>query len=718
MTSRISALVVARLRDAVSLLLLLAALASPAAQAADPVGRIRGVVRESGTDTPLPAVTVTANSPALLGGPRMVLTNELGRFEVPNLAPGEYTVEFSYAGVEPTVRRVVVRQGEAVPINVDWQLTAVGVEAVSVTEKRQMTRPDSTTTGTVVDAATMNRLPTARSYQGSAQLVPGVSGGANPNVKGGFFRSNRFMVDGLDVTDPVTNTFAMNIPFDSMQGVEIQTGGMDAQQNALGGVVNVLTMAGSDEFHANASLYANHYKLSRTGVFGSQLYEYTLPFNPDEVGPTQSYQVSANVGGPIIKRKLWFRLTYDLRMAEIAPSKLAPLGAAPYNIQHPSQTSTNHLASARFSYAPASLHRIWLSSNFSPGSFNNTTGGNSRLGPAENHQNQNALFGVLGWDWFVSGNVNTQLQAGYLYEQIETGPQGWLGTIDYTGCDQFSGDVCAYDRNRPSHFNLTDGTTWYQGGAYQDDKRWRVQLDPTVTIRGTAVGQHEVKFGVQAQFNYRTRVIQTPGGSTYTDNAAGLRLDEGLCNPMTNANGACFRRTDSDDIDVKEKAFGIGFFAQDRWWTPIEQLTVIPGMRADFGTSFDRNGRQVTKLFALAPRLGVTANLTRDGRNVLFAHYGRTTETLTLLVASGIDATEAGRDVTYQWNNTTRGFTNQVSESGGDGGVEIAKGNTAPHADEITGGFRREIFPNTVASVEYTYKKFSNIWGAIEVNRV
>ena len=60
----------------------------------------------------------------------------------------------------------------------------------------------------------MNRLPTARSYQGSAQLVPGVSGGANPNVKGGFFRSNRYLVDGLDVTDPVTNTFSMNIPFE------------------------------------------------------------------------------------------------------------------------------------------------------------------------------------------------------------------------------------------------------------------------------------------------------------------------------------------------------------------------------------------------------------------------------------------------------------------------------------------------------------------------
>jgi hypothetical protein len=720
MTSRSTTLLAARA-------LVLTALTTVAglALAADPVGRIRGVVREAGTNSPLPAVTITATSSALLGGPRTVLTNEQGRYELPDLPPGEYRVEYSYAGVEPTTRRVIVRQGEAAAVNVNWQLTAVGVETVAVTEQRALTRPDSATTGTVMDNATMNRLPTARSYQGSSVFVPGVTGGANPNVKGGFFRSNRYKFDGLDVTDPVTNTFAMNIPFEAVQAVEVQTGGLDAQYNAQGGVINVRTLGGSDEFHATASAYVNHYQLSRTGVLGSQLYEYSLPFNPDEVGPTQSYQTTLNVGGPILKRKLWFRATYDLRLAEVSPAKLAPLGAAPYNLQHPPQKSTNHLAGLRLSWAPATLHRIWFSGNMSPGQFNNISGGNSLLGVAESHQKQNALFGVLGWDWYLSGNVNTQVQAGFVYEMLEVGPQGWLGKIDYTGCepggpfrDHPSG-VCNYSRNNAQHFNLTDNSTWYQGNAYQLDKRYKAQIEPVVSIRGTAFGQHEVKFGLQAEYNYRTRVIQTPGGETYTDRtAARLPLHEGLCNPMDNANGACFRRTRSDDIDVKENAFGVGLFIQDRWWTPIEQLTVTPGLRADYGTSFDRNGRQVTELFALGPRLAVTGNLTRDGRNVLFGYYGRTTETLTLLVASGIDAVEAGRDVETQWSNAARDFTIPISESGGPGGVEIAKDQTAPHADELTTGFRREIFPNTVASLEYTYRKYSNIWTASENNRI
>src|SRR5687768_12664762 len=72
--------------------LLLAALTSTpelARAAGEPVGRIRGVVRESGTNSPLPAVTVVADSKALLGGARSVLTNEMGRYEIPDLPPGE-----------------------------------------------------------------------------------------------------------------------------------------------------------------------------------------------------------------------------------------------------------------------------------------------------------------------------------------------------------------------------------------------------------------------------------------------------------------------------------------------------------------------------------------------------------------------------------------------------------------------------------------------------
>ena len=117
----------------------------------------------------------------------------------------------------------------------------------------------------------LDRMPTARTYQLIAQQVPGVTGGANPNIKGGASNQNKFLIDGLDVTDPVTNTFAQNLTFDSTQSVDIITGAMDAEYNALGGVINVITRGGGDTFPSVASVYANHSKLSASGNFGPNL---------------------------------------------------------------------------------------------------------------------------------------------------------------------------------------------------------------------------------------------------------------------------------------------------------------------------------------------------------------------------------------------------------------------------------------------------------------
>jgi hypothetical protein len=329
---------------------------------------------------------------------------------------------------------------------------------------------------------------------------------------------------------------------------------------------------------------------------------------------------------------------------------------------------------------------------------------------------------VLGWEYELSDHITTNVQLGGLYSLIETGPQGWLGSIDKAGCGPgtpFPPEACNYDRNRPQHFNLTDSTTWYQGDAYQNDQRYKLQFDPSVSIRLNAFGQHDIKVGFQGQLNYRTRDVRTPGGETYTDSPGRMfPLAEGLCDPLNPDPNKCYRKTVSKDFYVKEKAYGGGLFLQDRWWTPWEWMTVLPGIRADYGATYDRNGNRVTSLFALGPRLGVTANLTKDARNVAFAYYGRNTETLSLLAASSIDAVEAGEDVTYEFNEDTGKFDNEISRSGGAGGVVVDKNAKAPHSDEVTVGLRREIFPNAMASVEYTYKRLSNVWAAINTNRI
>jgi hypothetical protein len=60
----------------------------------------------------------------------------------------------------------------------------------------------------------------------------------------------------------------------------------------------------------------------------------------------------------------------------------------------------------------------------------------------------------------------------------------------------------------------------------------------------------------------------------------------------------------------------------------------------------------------------------------------------------------------------------QIAESGGEGGALIDKNAKIPRSDELTGGFRREIWPNTVAGVEYTWKRIAHTWDTHEINRI
>jgi hypothetical protein len=690
--------------------------------AGEQVGRVRGIVTDTNGHA-LPGVVLTGTSPSLIGQPRTTMTDDRGRFELPDLPGGRYKIELSYEGTVPMVREVTVRQGETATLNVAYVLQEAGVSSVTVVEARSLTRPDSTHTGSTRDAATLNRLPTNRTYQGVAQYVPGVTGGANPNIKGGLAGQNRFLIDGMDVTDPVTGTFALNLTFDSIESVEILTGGADAEYNALGGVINVVPRGGGDDFHVLTSAYVNHNKLSDRVNLGPNLWEGVQPYNEAEPGPTQSYEFSINAGGPIIKRQLWYGVTFEYDFTEFSLAKGPPLGVAPYNIQHPVRRFNGFVARLRLDWAASDRNRFRLSGNMDPASIDNTSQSDSLLGVAETHQNQGGRFLQLRWDFLASDHLTFSLLTGYVNDSLEIGPQGRLGSIDFTGCDKFNPALnCNYDPNRPRRVNALDGTVWYQGPAYRTDKRNRIQFDPQISISGIAGGRHHAKVGLQGQYLWRNRQQQTPGGVVYEDaSPTGALLEAGLCNPMTGI--GCDRKREEDSYDIKETGYAAGIFLQDHWWTPLEWLTINPGVRFDYGVTFNTNNEKQTSLFGIGPRLGFAADVTRDGRNIIFGYYGRATDPMPLGVIADADQTVAGATRTYQWNpmlNMGAGAFESTPflQSGGPGSVTISNSYKIPRTDEITAGARREFIPGTVTSVEYTWKRIAYDWSAIEVNRI
>ena len=691
-------------------------------------GRISGTITEAQTGAPVPGATVTASGPALIGAPRSVTTGEDGRYELVELPPGRYDVEVSYSGVKPIKRRVIVRQGETLPLDIAWSAELAETEVTVVVEERHMTKPDTNQTGTVISADTESKIASTRDYQGVALQVAGTvdsdDAPGNPLIKGGNWLMNKWLVDGMDISDAVLSSFSSNINFDSIASVEVITGGMEAQYNALGGVINLITAGGSDEWHVDSSLYVNNKKFSASPQYGPQLYQGVQDFARSHPAPTQSYQANINVSGPIVKHRLWFNFSFEYDYNESS----TPAGP-PLNVQAPSAKSDTFLVRLKLSWAPNDKHRITLSASADPAFFSNIDSANFQLAQAQDYQKQGGTFAILQWDWFINQNINTQVQTGFQWSFIDGGPQGFfksdlLGGPDYQGTDKMFGPMnqAPYDPNQPRHINSIDSTAWYNGGTAQYDDRYTFQFDPSVSLRGKLAGFHDAKIGIQSRYVYHSDFVTTPGGMVFFDNfnpaapppANGGKLESGLCNQSTGT--GCQAIENLPSYSNHQQGFSIGAFVQDRW-KPIKRLTIIPGIRFDYGQTWNTLGQTVSHLFGVGPRIGATVDITGDQKTIFSAWYGRANEVLSLIPSSD-EADITATNSVYLWDQTTKKFDTFLFASGGANGYRIDANASTPHTDEVDVSVRREIFKDSVASVDYTYKRVSNIWDGVEINQI
>src|SRR5215468_7329078 len=284
--------------------------------AGEEVGRIVGKVFEEQTGAPVPGAQITVTGPNLIGPPRTTQTAEDGTFEVPNLPQGPYDVEVSYSGVKPLKRRILVRPGEAAPLEIAWSAELAAVETTVVQEERHLTRPDTAIAGATFAMEKQNLLPVTRNYQSVVTQAPGVNenGSGNPRVKGANDRNNRVLIDGLDTTDPVTNTFSANVGQDSLAVVQVITSGFEAKYNAVGSIINLITLSGSDDLHFGVSFYTRPKGLQTFHTQGSNNQPFEGPRIIDHTPqpPSNVYQGNFNIGGPIIKHQLWYNVGAQL----------------------------------------------------------------------------------------------------------------------------------------------------------------------------------------------------------------------------------------------------------------------------------------------------------------------------------------------------------------------------------------------------------------------
>ena len=308
MTSRMSLLVPLCLFFGASLLL-----------SQSTTGTIQGLVVDQ-QKALVPGVTVTVRN-LETNATRTGISNDEGRYRVPNLPVGTYEVTAELGGFAKYVQSGVTLSLNQAAV-VDVTLRPAGVtETVSVVEADAP--PLNTTTaevGVLFDTKRVSELPLAtdRDVFSIALSAPGVSqlGSGQTNfasgvekdsfsVNGMRVRSNNFMIDGQDSNDPslTGRQQAINNP-DIVQEVRLITNQFAPEfGRAAGSVMNVITKSGTNDFHGSAFWFHNDNALNAR----SNLDKKARPTSPWRI----ENQIGGTVGGPIIKDRTFFFGSYQ-----------------------------------------------------------------------------------------------------------------------------------------------------------------------------------------------------------------------------------------------------------------------------------------------------------------------------------------------------------------------------------------------------------------------
>src|ERR1700690_1165096 len=256
--------------------------------------------------------TVTVRDEAK-GIERPAASNGAGEYSAQTLPPASYTVTVNAPGfATKTATGVVITVGgvEELPIKL-----AVAGEKQTVNVTADAALVETTRTGVVdtVNQRSIENLPSnGRNYINytltDSQVVrdnapnTGAAPTSGLNMSGQRGRSNLVNVDGADATDNSVNGVRSTVSQEAVQEFQIITNSYAAEYGrAAGGVVNIITRSGSNDFHGD--------------VFGYLRNRNFQAVNPFSTTPDPAYtraQGGAAFGGPIKKDKTYYYFSYEV----------------------------------------------------------------------------------------------------------------------------------------------------------------------------------------------------------------------------------------------------------------------------------------------------------------------------------------------------------------------------------------------------------------------
>ncbi|MEO8735600.1 MAG: carboxypeptidase regulatory-like domain-containing protein, partial [Edaphobacter sp.] len=327
-------------------------------------------------------------------------TTSEGYFVFAHLVPGVYQLDVDAAGFRHVTRTgITLMVGQTVAADI---ALPVGEQRQTVTVNADAPLLQSQTSGiqTSIPAATVAAIPlNTRNFVQLTTLAPGVElppGTLLPRINGGRPRTNEYLFDGISALQPEPGQVAFFPILDDIQEFTVETDNVSAEFGRFnGGVVNVATRYGTNQFHGSLFEYFRNEALNARNYFSKA---------PARKPEYRRNLFGATLGGPVLHDRLFFFSDYQGVKQRIGVTRISTIPTLAMrrgiftgvsNIYDPSTTAvvngkyvrqqfSNNVINKPFDPAAvALLKRLPVPTNLSAIANNYTRTGND-----DDHQNQ------------------------------------------------------------------------------------------------------------------------------------------------------------------------------------------------------------------------------------------------------------------------------------------------------------------------------------------
>jgi hypothetical protein len=440
----------------------------------------------------------------------------------------------------------------------------------------------------------------------------------------------------------------INVNYNTVQEVRIISLGSKAEYgNFSGAAIDVITKSGSNELRGSLSYYSQ-LGVPKTGVppageLGRD-WLYLAPGTNFDFYPKSNTELDLTLGGHIIYEKLWFFAAGNLLSSKEKQLNWEPL-----------VKSVGRYGDIKITGNPLKNHRAWVAYHYEKNSSSDYTDGSlnwdTSMAYGDNTKSQSISS---QWQWFP--RTTTFLSVKFLGFLVDNRSALLEGHADYPGLINWWKAV-------PTDMAVGGAFEGYGGGT---TSRSTIQADVSHYAENF-LGEHDIKFGVQytrgrknsISGNFFSKQLTNPEtgedlglfgyyqGSAYIYGYSYSNIE--YMKYAYSADGMIMQVSTNYENPRKtvRTSDSMGFFFDDQW-TPNDRLTFNLGVRYDIMTAKFGKGQMLKQpatpegfagtldvlrerqgsgnLFdfkCLSPRLGVTYQLTNDGKTALRASFGR-----------------------------------------------------------------------------------------------